>query len=254
MLDWFKKLFKKKPNVIPDRELSLAKEAKEARQVADLMSRQLMTAEEELYTLRDANQKLVKATAKLQNDAKLYHRSSGKSKDISITDLKFVRKHLDSNGIIQKEALQPYTDMNTDLDIEYNKTAESLPPTKFLKGDAGYDLFVPVGQSYEIQPLKRAMIDTGLKLSIPEGYYGRIVPRTSTALRNGLMILNEIVDSNFSDTIKIVVVNTDDARVINLSPGARVASMIIEKSRTVTWKETKEKLTGRKKLIGSTGG
>jgi len=250
MLNWLKKLFKKTPKVIPDRELSLMKETKEARQVADLMSRQLMTAEEELYTLRDTNQKLVDVTSKLNNEVKLFK----KAKDISITDLKFIRKHLDSTGTIQKEALKPYTDMNTDLDIKYNKTAESLPPTKFLKGDAGYDLFVPVGQSYEIKPLKRAMIDTGIKLSIPEGYYGRIVPRTSTALRNGLMILNEIVDSNFSDTIKIIVVNTDDMNAINMAPGARVASMIIEKSHTVTWTETKEKLSGRKKLIGSTGG
>lgn len=73
-------------------------------------------------------------------------------------------------------------------------------PTAFLPsnaypGDAGHDLhaledtWVPLREGRDIR--------TGLNVSIPEGYYGRIVGRSSTLRKRGLLIIEGIIDCGF---------------------------------------------------------
>jgi dUTP pyrophosphatase len=252
MLKWLKDFFKKEkgPSEIPPREQMLGRELAEARLTAETMSRQLQTAEEELFSLRAANQRLINSNKEAESRSLL---APSSHQDISITDLSHVKRYLDKDGRIEEEDLKPYTDMNTDVNIKYEKANNALPPTKFLKGDAGYDLFVPAGTSMEVLGMRRAVIDTGIKVEIPEGYYGRIVPRSSIALREGVMIMNEVIDSNYSDTIKIVIANVTQDEGVYIKPGMRLASLVIEKCNTVTWERAEEIKPRAKNLLGSTG-
>ena len=60
--------------------------------------------------------------------------------------------------------MQPICYFNVD---EYGRL-----PERMSSDAAGYDLFS--GESLELEPSSREVINTGVRMIIPEGYYGQI--------------------------------------------------------------------------------
>jgi dUTP pyrophosphatase len=52
---------------------------------------------------------------------------------------------------------------------------------------AGYDLYA--AENAVVYSLSRALIKTNISIAIPEGYYGRIAPRSGLAYKNGIDVL-----------------------------------------------------------------
>ena len=77
-------------------------------------------------------------------------------------------------------------------------------PTKATEGSAGYDLTIT--EDIEILSGEITMMDINIIVRIPEGYYGQIKPRSSLA-KVGLTIDGGVVDSNYRETIQIILVN-----------------------------------------------
>jgi dUTP pyrophosphatase len=100
-------------------------------------------------------------------------------------------------------------------------------PEKGTVKSAGYDLFAT--EKLEIPPLHRASVNTGLILEIPEGYYGRIAPRSGLALKNGIDVLAGVVDSDYRGEIKVILFNTDLKNFFQVEPGQKIAQIIFEK-------------------------
>ncbi len=73
----------------------------------------------------------------------------------------------------------------------------------------------------------RAAVRTGLAVSIPEGFYGRIAPRSGLAVRHGLDVLAGVIDSDYRGEILCALINhgEDD---LEIKVGMRVAQLIIE--------------------------
>lgn len=72
---------------------------------------------------------------------------------------------------------------NGSLVLKYTKVVpEAYPPTKGSVKAAGYDL----KSAYDITvPAKgKALVDTGIKIQLPGGCYGRIAPRSGLAVKN----------------------------------------------------------------------
>lgn len=59
---------------------------------------------------------------------------------------------------------------------------DALPPSKGSAKAAGYDLKSVC--EYTIPPHGKEIVDTGLKIQLPEGCYGRIAPRSGLAAKN----------------------------------------------------------------------
>ena len=74
-------------------------------------------------------------------------------------------------------------------------------PTRAKSSDAGYDLYSTVDMP--ITPTARQLVPTGIAIEIPEGYYGRIAPRSGLAVRAGIDILAGVVDSGYRNEIKV---------------------------------------------------
>lgn len=69
---------------------------------------------------------------------------------------------------------------------------EAFAPTKGSIKAAGYDL--RSAYDYVVPAKGKEMVDTGIKIELPEGCYGRIAPRSGLAAKNfidvgGLVIL-----------------------------------------------------------------
>jgi dUTP pyrophosphatase len=105
--------------------------------------------------------------------------------------------------------------------------SDSRYPTKSHVTDAGYDLFST--EDVSLQPLQRKLVKTGIKLSIPSGFYGRIAPRSGLAVKNGIDILAGVVDSGYTGEIGVVLINTDKFESVSLPKSSRIAQLIFEK-------------------------
>ena len=68
-------------------------------------------------------------------------------------------------------------------------------PVKAYVNSAGYDL--SADESVTVFPKSRAIISTGVRMSIPKGYYGEICPRSGLAVKNGVVAFNGTIDSGY---------------------------------------------------------
>jgi len=83
-------------------------------------------------------------------------------------------------------------------------------------------------EEINIPPFGRALIPTGIKLSIPEEYEIQIRPKSGLALNQGLTVLNTpgTVDSGYVGEIKVIVFNTNNATV-TVSKGMKIAQAVL---------------------------
>lgn len=101
------------------------------------------------------------------------------------------------------------------------KTPERSNPT-----DAGADLHSV--ESVMIHPGERKVVGTGVALEIPEGFYGRVAPRSGLAAKHGVDVLAGVVDSSYRGEIKVVILNTDKHNTFHVEKGDRIAQLIVE--------------------------
>jgi dUTP pyrophosphatase len=125
-------------------------------------------------------------------------------------------------------------------------------PKQAHQFDAGYDLYA--SEDAIVDPQQRALIKTGIAVSIPAGYYGRIAPRSGLAHKYGINVLAGVVDATYRGELGVILINHGCSEggpcrhVIN--KGERVAQLIIEKCHDVEWEEV-EKLD---ETVRGTGG
>ncbi len=84
---------------------------------------------------------------------------------------------------------------------EYQEKGINIPERQ-TKGSAGYDLASAV--DYTIEPKKVALIPTGLKMYMQEDEVVYIYPRSSVAIKQGLVMPNSagIIDSDYYNNPK----------------------------------------------------
>lgn len=135
------------------------------------------------------------------------------------------------------------------LQVKFKRISNNAQiPVRAKEGDAGYDLVAC--QTVFIDPMERALIPIGIALEIPEGYYGRIAPRSGLAVKYGIDVLAGVVDSGYRDEIKVVLINLNAPKVPNqfdqvfgnknrflVKQGERIAQLIIEKCHKVDFVE-----------------
>ena len=99
-------------------------------------------------------------------------------------------------------------------------------PTQGSEESAGLDLHTI--ESVIIPPKHRALLSTGIAMSMPNGYVGLIWPRSKLAAKMGIDVLAGVVDSDYRGEIMISLLNTG-FNSIEIKSGDKVAQMIIQK-------------------------
>lgn len=103
---------------------------------------------------------------------------------------------------------------------------------------AGMDVRAAIKEPIVLQSLDRALIPTGLRVQLPQGYEMQIRPRSGLALRNGISLANTpgTVDADFRGEIKVVVINLSREPFV-INPGERICQMVIGPYTRVKWEE-----------------
>lgn len=95
--------------------------------------------------------------------------------------------------------------------------------------DACMDLKVKVSNGYMTLPSNETVVlETGIKVSVPEDYVMLLYPRSSTGLKLNCMLANTtgIIDSGFRDTIKLCLYNFGKEEIY-IQDGQRIAQFMI---------------------------
>lgn len=112
------------------------------------------------------------------------------------------------------------------MKVTIQKTMNVESPTRAHNSDAGLDLYVPEGQACLVRPGAVYTIDLGIRVAIPDGYYGQLVLRSSAG-KKGLTIPNGvgIIDSDYRGSLKLLV--SALAEPVMVAVGERVCQMVI---------------------------
>jgi len=103
----------------------------------------------------------------------------------------------------------------------------ALLPTRAHDGDAGLDLYA--ADAATIGPGERAAIATGIAVEIPEGHAGLVLPRSGLAARHGIALVNApgLIDSGYRGEVMVLLLNTDREVAFTVSPGDRIAQLVL---------------------------
>lgn len=137
--------------------------------------------------------------------------------------------------------------------IKFQKLHEDAKlPTRGSAKSAGLDLYSI--EEVTLAPGERTAVKTGLAVAIPEGFYGRIGPRSGLAVKHGVDTLAGIVDADYRGEILCAIINLGQ-ETITLKKGERIAQLIIESIITPepVWAENLDETTRGAGGFGSTG-
>ena len=115
------------------------------------------------------------------------------------------------------------------LEVPILRLDPDLPLPGYARpGDAGIDLMSRI--STVIQPDGgRALVPTGVAISLPAGCAGFVLPRSGLALTYGVTCLNTpgLIDSGYRGELKVILVNTDPLQPFTLERGERIAQLVV---------------------------
>lgn len=105
-------------------------------------------------------------------------------------------------------------------------TPEQIP-NYARDGDAGADLRSSV--DVILRPGERALVPTGIRIALPHGYVGFVVPRSGLAIRHGITVLNSpgTIDAGYRGEIQVALLNTDRDDSFQIAVGDRIAQLIV---------------------------
>lgn len=112
--------------------------------------------------------------------------------------------------------------------LDMKVMCEGKLPTYGTEFSAGMDIYCNNEEDIVIKKNEMKKIPTGLKVEIPEGYFGAIFPRSSTGTKLNIMLANTtgIIDSDYRGEISLFLVNIGEKDVI-IKKNDRLCQMIL---------------------------
>ena len=110
-------------------------------------------------------------------------------------------------------------------------------PQRHSEFAAGYDIFA--SKDTVLKANDKAIVPTDLAMAVPEGYYGRIAPRSSLAAKHFIDVGAGVIDSDYRGPVGVVLFNFK-TEAYHIKKGDRIAQLVIEKIATPDVEEVKK--------------
>ncbi|EEI83667.1 dUTP diphosphatase [Anaerococcus tetradius] len=106
---------------------------------------------------------------------------------------------------------------------------ESKIPSYGTAHAAGLDLYSYTDKDIIVKAGETVKVHTGVRVEIPEGYFGGVYPRSSTGVKKQLMLSNTIgvIDSDYRGEIMVFFYNYGKETQV-IKNGDRLAQLIIQ--------------------------
>ena len=132
------------------------------------------------------------------------------------------------------------------MQLQYKKFhPDAIVPTRAYSSDSGLDLYsIPGTNPIILQPLERAVVDTGIGFKLPKSSYfmsnnpdddcieimyeGQVRPKSGRSAKEGLAVLNSpgTVDNSYIDSVKVILVNLSSG-IVAIHPGQKIAQFVV---------------------------
>jgi dUTP pyrophosphatase len=93
---------------------------------------------------------------------------------------------------------------------------------------AGADVKACLQEDLIIEPGESALIPTGLRFAIPEGYEIQVRPRSGLAFKSQITVLNSpgTIDADYRGEVKVILINHGKKPFV-VAPGMRIAQVVL---------------------------
>lgn len=103
-------------------------------------------------------------------------------------------------------------------------------------GSSGVDL--KAAEDCVIKAGTRALVHTGIKIAVPDGFEMQIRPRSGLSLKRGIIIPNSpgTIDSDYRGEICVIMMNLG-GEDFEIKTGDRIAQMVLAPVAKISWDE-----------------
>lgn len=113
-----------------------------------------------------------------------------------------------------------------DIPLQVVLTSEhATAPMRATAGAAGFDLYS--AEAAILEPGKRKLFRTDLKVSVGPGRYGRIAPRSGLAIKQGIDTMAGVIDADYTGLVGVALVNLGQ-EPFEVAVGDRIAQLVLE--------------------------
>lgn len=115
------------------------------------------------------------------------------------------------------------------MNLEVLIVAEpGFEPVYAKPGDAGADL--KSTENYTIPAGGRQLVNTGVRIAMPDGVVGLVHPRSGLAAKHGITVLNSpgTVDAGYRGEIMVTLLNTSN-ETFEVARGDRIAQILFQR-------------------------
>lgn len=101
-------------------------------------------------------------------------------------------------------------------------------PSAASHGASGADVRAHINEPLVLLPGESALIPTGLRFAIPQGYEIQVRPRSGLALKHQITVLNSpgTIDSDYRGELGIILIN-HGKNSFTVEPGMRIAQLVV---------------------------
>ncbi len=112
----------------------------------------------------------------------------------------------------------------------------AIVPERACEDDAGFDL--AACEPLELAPSEFGMISTGIRIELPSGTCGLVLPRSGLAARHGVTVLNApgLIDAGYRGIVRVVLVN-HGREPFHVEIGDRIAQLLFVEVKTPVFVE-----------------
>ena len=116
-----------------------------------------------------------------------------------------------------------------------NESPYDLPAYATVSS-AGLDLRAVLETPLTLAPLERAIVGTGIKMALPQGYEAQVRPRSGLAAKQGITVLNApgTIDADYRGEVGVILVNLSN-QPVTIAPGERIAQLVVAAYAQVVW-------------------
>jgi dUTP pyrophosphatase len=125
-----------------------------------------------------------------------------------------------------------------ELTVLVARRKDARLPVYATPASSGMDLHADVDSPVVLAPLERALIPTGIFLSIPEGYEAQIRPRSGLANQHGVTVLNApgTIDADYRGEVKVLLINLG-TQPFTVKSHDRIAQIVFQATVRAAWQE-----------------
>jgi dUTP pyrophosphatase len=114
------------------------------------------------------------------------------------------------------------------MKIKIQLLDEKCKPERMSEHAVGFD--IRSREDLKLYPNIPTLVKAGFKIELPPGFEAQIRPRSSTALKQGMTVLNTpgTIDPDYRGEVGVILFNTSND-ILHIDQYTRIAQMVINK-------------------------